>query len=98
MSDGVEAPTGTSERAYIVYERQRMQQSTTEYHATVTKCVASVPMPQLNRHLISLDHTAVVDERILANYSRDTMKVKAEPQNSMAFVCGFQVGSVTTVF
>ena len=63
VSDGVEAPTSTSERAYIVYERQRTQQSATERRATATERVASVLMPQLNRHLISLDRTAVSDER-----------------------------------
>ena len=63
VSDGVEAPTGASEHAYIVYERQRTQQSATERRATATKRVASVPMPQLNRHLISLNRTAVADER-----------------------------------
>ena len=62
VSDGVEAPS-ISERAYIVYERQRTQQSGTERPATATKRVASVLMPQLNHHLISLDRTAVVGER-----------------------------------
>ena len=61
VSGGVEAPTSTSEPAYIVYERQRTQQSATERRATATKRVASVPMPPLNRHLISLDRTAVAD-------------------------------------
>ena len=50
-------------RAYIVCERQRTQHSATERRATATKRVASVLMPQLNRHLISLDRTAVADER-----------------------------------
>ena len=50
-------------RAYIVCERQRTQHSATERRATSTKRVASVLMPQLNRHLISLDRTAVADER-----------------------------------
>ena len=63
VSDGVEMPTSTSERAYIVYERQRTQQSETGRRATATKRVASVSMPQLNRHLISLDRTAIADER-----------------------------------
>ena len=63
VSDGAEAPMSTSERAYIVCERQRTQHSATERRATATKRVASVLMPQLNRHLISLDRTAVADER-----------------------------------
>ena len=102
VSDGVEAPMSTNERAYIVYERQRTQQSATERRATATKRVASVLMPQLNRHLISLDRTAVADERNWACLGvpqpGDTVKVKAEPPNFMAFVCGSQVGGVTTVF
>ena len=83
VSDGVEAPTSTSERAYIVYEHQRTQQIPTERRAGATKCVASVPMPQMNRHLISLDRTAVANEHVLAYDSRDTMEVKAEPPNFM---------------
>ena len=39
-----------------------MQQSATERSATATKRVASVLMPQLNHHLISLDRIAVTDE------------------------------------
>ena len=46
-----------------VHESQRTQQSATECRATATKHVASVLMPQLNCHLISLDRTAVADER-----------------------------------
>ena len=42
---------------YIVCERQRTQHSATERRATATKRVASVLMPQLNCHLISLDRT-----------------------------------------
>ena len=63
VRDGVKAPTSTSERTNIVYERQRRQQSATGRRATATKRVASAPTPQLNRHLISLDRTAVAEER-----------------------------------
>ena len=63
VSDGVKAPMSASERAHIVYERQWMQQSAAERRSTATKRVASVPVPQLNRHLISLGRTAVADER-----------------------------------
>ena len=63
VSDGVKAPTSTSERAHIVYERQRTQHSAAERRVTATKRVASVPRPQLNCHLINLDCTVVADER-----------------------------------
>ena len=63
VRDGVKSPTSTSERTDIVYERQRRQQSATGRRATATKRVASAPIPQLNRHLISLDRTAVAEER-----------------------------------
>ena len=57
-------PTGLSpyEMSGFVYERQRTQQSATERSATATKRVASLPMLQLNCHLISLDHIAVANE------------------------------------
>ena len=83
VNDGVKAPKSTSKHAPIMYERQPMQQSAAERCATATKHEASIPMPQLNRHLISPDRTAVTDERncVLVYDSRDTMKVKAEPPN-----------------
>ena len=63
VRDGVKAPTSTSERTNIVYERQRRKQSATGRRATATKRVASALIPQLNRHLISLDRTAVAEKR-----------------------------------
>ena len=66
VSDRVEAQTSTSECRYIMYECQRTQQIVTECHATATKHVDSIPMPQLNRHLISFDRSAVANERTTA--------------------------------
>ena len=63
VRDGVKALTSTNERTNIVYERQRRHQSATGRRATATKQVASAPTPQLNRHSISLDRTAVAEER-----------------------------------
>ena len=51
------------EHQWTCVHRVWAQHSATERRATATKRVASVLMPQLNRHLISLDRTAVADER-----------------------------------
>ena len=51
------------EHQWTCVHRVWAQHSATERLATATKRVASVLMPQLNRHLISLDRTAVAHER-----------------------------------
>ena len=103
VGDGVEAPASISERANIVYERQRTKQSATERRASATKRVASVPTPQMNRHLVCFDRAAVVDERKWTclgkrQPSYHENELKAEPPNCMTFFYGSELDGVTTVF